>query len=688
MTRKRVGAWLIMLGCLVAGCASRQQQAAPIVKELHLTGNQALSDRQIQKKILTSATGWWPFAKKHLFDPVSWQADLKRIERLYIAHGYYQAEVVSDEVKQKPPDGVALSARISEGTPTHIGELTLEGLDPVPAKVRAEVLDELPLAKGKRFTEDDWEAAKEQLGKRLRARGYAKAKVEGRALVDVKTHQAALTVFITPGLPYRFGEIHVKSDPDAHIPPVFVWEQVRLAIAEGELYSEEALQEAERRLFGMGVFSSARVIAEDPDDATQQVALRVVVREAPFRTLRLGGGARVDQIRNEVRLISEWTNRNFHGGMRKLSLRAEAGWAFIPNVYEAYGGNAVAGSRDGPIGRLRLSFEQPRFLGRPSLREITTLESERTLEQTYNALSNRLHTGVSWQIRSRLQIYPAYHLEADYLDGPPVSGAVTSPLTLGCKTTNDECLVWLSYLEQLFTWDRRDHALEPKRGFLLSLGLQEGGGPLQGDFTYLRALPDARAYYSFGPDDDLTLSARLRVGGLWTGSGNPDDSAVITRFYAGGAVSMRGFNDRRLSPLLLAPAPNNPAVMLTVPIGGNGMVEGSFEARYTITPSVRLAGFVDFGEVTRGPFSPGDIPGLLWAAGLGLRYLTPIGPIRVDVAYRLPFGTLPGLYTVNPAGVIEPVPYDAAGGCFGFGSSASLVTDGNCVLHIAIGEAF
>ena len=62
-----------MLGVLVAGCASRQQQAAPTVKELHLTGNKALSDRQIQKKILTSATGWWPFAKKHLFDPVSWQ---------------------------------------------------------------------------------------------------------------------------------------------------------------------------------------------------------------------------------------------------------------------------------------------------------------------------------------------------------------------------------------------------------------------------------------------------------------------------------------------------------------------------------------------------------------------------------------------------------------------------------------
>ena len=75
-------------------------------------------------------------------------ADLKRIERLYVARGYYQAEVVSDEVKQKPPDGVALSAQISEGPPTHIGQVTIEGMEPVPADVRAKVLDELPLRTG------------------------------------------------------------------------------------------------------------------------------------------------------------------------------------------------------------------------------------------------------------------------------------------------------------------------------------------------------------------------------------------------------------------------------------------------------------------------------------------------------------------------------------------------------------
>ena len=101
------------------------------------------------------------------------------------------------------------------------------------------------------------------------------------------------------------------------------------------------------------------------------------MREAPFRTLRLGGGARFDQIRNEVRLIGEWTNRNFLGGMRRLTARAEAGWAFIPNVYAAISDDWRRRARNGPIARLRLEFEQPRFLGRPSLRERSALEISR-----------------------------------------------------------------------------------------------------------------------------------------------------------------------------------------------------------------------------------------------------------------------------------------------------------------------
>jgi hypothetical protein len=300
--------------------------------------------------------------------------------------------------------------------------------------------------------------------------------------------------------------------------------------------------------------------------------------------------------------------------------------------------------------------------------------------------------GVIWQPRSRLTIFPSYHLEGDYLNGPPVSSAASAPLTLGCDTTSDHCFVWLSYLEQVVTWDRRDRPLEPRKGFYTSLSVQEGGGPLGGDFNYIRVLPDVRGYFSLGEDDALTFSARLRVGELWPISGNPEDSAVVTRFYGGGANSMRGFNDRRLSPLLLVPAPASaPGVTLSLPIGGDGMIDGSFEVRYSLTQALRLATFVDYGQVTTGQVAPSDAGHLLWAVGLGLRYLTPIGPLRLDVARRLPFGRLPPLYSTDTAGnILPPQPYAVDEGCFGLFSShpVTSVSDGLCVLQISIGEAY
>jgi translocation and assembly module TamA len=678
----------------LVGCASQQKEghgqgeSAPVVRDLTISGNDALSSGDIEKRILTEEKSWWPFSATPRFDPVTWQADLKRIERLYVANGFYQAEIVKSDVRNEPPDGVAVTVEVREGKPTHVGTLDVQGLPPAE---RDAVMKRLPLAPGAVFKEEDWAATKRLLTDRLRNLGYYKASVEGKALVDVGTQRADLTLIVEPGRRYFFGDIEVDTVPGARVPGYVVWEQVRLAIKEGEAFNDKAIEEAQRRVFGLGLFATIRVVAGEPDETTARIPVRVVVREGPFRTLRLGVGARADQIRNEVRGVAEWTNRDFLGGTRRLTARAEAGWAFLPNIWAVINNDVASVPRNGPIARVRFDFEQPRFLGRPSLRERSSLEIDRTLEQTYNAFSTRAMTGVVWQIWSTLAIFPAYRIEADYLNGAPINSAATAPLTLGCETTSDHCFVWLSYLDPLITWDRRDHVFDPRHGTYASLSLQAGGGPLGGDFDYLRVLPDVRAYQSFGEGGALTLSARLRAGELWTASGNPDDSAVVTRLYAGGSQSMRGFSDRRLSPLLLVPPPPGaPNATYTVPVGGNGMIDGSFELRYSLTKSLRAAVFVDYGQVRRGRLEPGDVAHVLWAVGVGVRWITPIGPIRVDLARRLPFGELPPLLAVDAAGAIVEVPYVANDSCFGIGGShtSGPVPDSLCALHIAIGEAF
>ena len=95
--------------------------------------------------------------------------------------------------------------------------------------------------------------------------------------------------------------------------------------------------------------------------------------------------------------------------------------------------------------------------------------------------------------------------------------------------------------------------------------------------------------------------------------------------------------------------------------------------------------------MTTGLLDPRDVASVLWAVGPGLRYLTPVGPVRVDLAFRLPFGRLPPLFATDAAGQIVEIPsYPVDNSCFGlFGSHpATPVTDSLCVLHISIGEAF
>lgn len=688
--------WMSLALSFTAGCAHKSPGTAPIVKKLDIQGNHALSDGAIEDKILTTKTGWWPFATKYRFDPVIWSTDLQRIKRLYQTRGYYQAEVVRDQATLDPPDGVALKLEVKEGQPTRIGRLDVEGLEGLPEARRLALLGELPLGVGRVLLERDWEAAKSLLVTRLRNDGYAQVMVEGVALVDVHTQQAALKLAVRLGPQYRFGEIQIDTGGDQAIAAAWIWDQVRLAIPEGDFFSDEALGEAQHRVQNMGVFAAVKVTPGTPDPDAQRIPVHVETREAPLRTLKLGGGVRIDQIRNEARLVSEWSNRNFRGGMRRLTIHGEAGWAFIPNTY-AVATNAQSDTqlRNGPIARLQVDFEQPNFLRRPSLRERSSIALNRTLEQTYDDLGGRLVNGVIWQPRASLSIFPSHHLEGDQLNGPPGAGALTAPLTLGCHTTNESCFVWLSYLEEVITWDRRDDTLEPRQGFYASLSLQQGGGPLLGNFNYYRVLPEVRGYLSFGDDKQLTFAARLKVGELLPTSGNAQDSAVVTRFYGGGTQSMRGFNDRRLSPLLISQLPSSPGnpnpPTVTLPIGGNGLIDGSFEVRYAVTANLILAAFYDVGQVSMGRLGPQDFAHPLMAVGFGLRYRTPVGPVRIDFARRLLVGNPPPLFRVDQDSgqLVQENGYKVDDSCFGLGGSGgSVVSDNLCVLHISIGEAF
>ncbi len=704
--RRRGGAYpagLVALGCWAAGCAGTDgpRVEGPIVTGIDIRGADALSKSAIKERLATRETGWWPFAKKYRFDPVEWQIDLERIERYYETQGYYRTEVVLAEEMDRKKGEVALRVRVRENEPVRIGDVTVRGLEPLAPGRRESLLDDLPLRPEEVFLERRWVQAKTLIIDRLKNEGHAAAALVGEASLDLQANRGKLDLLVDPGPSYRFGEVIVNTPPGAKVDPALVREQIDLALGPDPQFAPDALEEAQRRVFAMGVFATARVAAGEPDPTRGVVPVLVDLREAPFHTVRLGGGVAIDQVRQEARLLAGWRDRSFLGELRKLGLEAVAGWAFIPSALAVARDEGQVPVRHGAIFRATADFEQPRFLARPSLGLVSLLEAERTIEPAYDALGGRVRPGVIWQPRSSTALSASYNLQGYWLNGPPSLTPATAPLALGCAT--DPCFVVLSYLEQIVSWDRRDHPLEPRRGFFLSLALQQGGGPLGGDFEYLRILPEARAYATPGDDGALTVALRLRMGTLVPRSGRAEDSPVVARFYAGGANSMRGFGLRRLSPMLLLPVDGaNSEERVALPIGGNGLVEGSLELRTRVRENLLLAAFADFGAVTRERLPLRDAGALLWATGVGLRYLSPIGPIRLDLGVRLPFGRPPPLYAPDgteityqrlAGGVVEPGREDGSHidkSCFGIGGSgaSSWVPGGLCSIHLSIGEAF
>jgi len=686
------------------------------VDDLSIEGNSALKESAIKEKILTGESSWLPWwfpiwGHTEWFDESAWQADLRRITRLYEANGYYQARILDEQQNPNGPGHVKLLVKVFEGEPARIANLTYTGLDPLPPEHRERATKKLPLQQGLIFLEREWQETKQLLAARLRELGYAEVVVTGEALVDARAARVDVTLDVQSGTRYRFGQIFVATDANAQVPPKLIADVARPEIPPGDWYSESALANAQARIFQMGVFAGVKVTRGAPNRENETVPTVIDVKEAPFHSVRLGGGANIDMIRNEVRLIAEYTDRNL--GLAKLfnkdylldrlSVKGKVGWAFLPNVFQVAAGSP--GAKNGPIFRVLTEYQVPRAFGARTVDFTSSLDLQRTLDVTYDYIGGELKLGFIWRPILNLTIFPSANLDLYFLSAQVTVRDNVPTAVLGCPLAPDPCVT--SFLDVLVEWDKRDNKLEPHDGYYAALTTT--GGVAQTDVVrpFLRVVPEVRGYVSFGEAKRLTLAAKLKLG---TFVGDDENTPALLRFFSGGSY-MRGFYQRRLSPLVAVPVsdPDHPGQDLydvtttksgrvvgpdTLPVGGNSLVEASFEVRWNVWGDLVLSVFNDWGLVTAKPLLRGvDFAQYLYAAiGLGARYRTPIGPIRLDVAYRLPLG---GPQQVDP-GSVKTFRNDP--GCF-FGLGASSVyqstpmsfagaPDSRCALHISIGEAF
>jgi translocation and assembly module TamA len=727
--------WLGAL--LILACQHvRPAPDARSVDSLRIEGTKALSQREIEGKLATVASSALPIVgRTEWFDASAWQADLRRIVRIYESKGYYQARIVEQHVDESVPGAVRLSVRVSEGNPARVASVTVSGLQTLEAPLARRIEEELPFKSGDIFLEESWVAAKAAIGRKLKEGGYADADVSGTAAVDAANEKVAIELKVVSGIRYRFGQLYAPAVPGAVVPPRLLVAQVDGEIQPGDWFTESALESAQRRLSQMGVFSVVKVTpgATEPDTGT--VPVIVDVREAPMRSVRGGFGFGGDLIRQEVRLLGEYTNRNlgfsrlFNKSARldRLTLKGKVGWAFLPTIWTVFSNSST--SQNGLFGRLQLEYEVPRFWGFRTLSLETSVEALRTLDLAFDYWGAEYKLGLLWKPRPDFIVFPSVNFNAYGLntDIPLFSAAPSA--ALGCPRLPLLCVV--SFADLQIEWDRRDNKLEPTQGTYASVSIQAGVSRGESLEPYWRIVPELRGYRSFF-GDRLTLAGKVRLGTLVAGTTN---TPVVARFFSGGAL-MRGFNQRRLSPLV-AFAPDmteadfvrrfgqqgadtssvetrdraRQAVQqcsqsrrtdnaqaecqryedgVALPVGGNGLAEASFEVRFRVFSDFVLAAFADVGLVTEAPLGVGTNWGqsLYVAVGLGARYRLPIGPLRLDLGFRLP--SIGGPQQLSQLGAI-PVNVVPSNGCLFSGPSQGSYAgapENWCSIHLSIGEAF
>lgn len=592
-----------------------------------------------------------------LFDEHVLERDLARIERAYRARGYYDAHVRAGRVRQDG-DEVVVEIHVDEGEPVVTAEAALEGVDDVPdvmkVAMRLEIGSLLPV--GSPFDERKYERAHDELHAILVDHGYAWAEVEREARVDLVSHRARVRFIVTPGPRARFGEVTYEGLGELPARPLLG----ALAIDEGELYDHSELVRAQQDALELGLFSSVTVtpdLGEGPPDGVEEPAVPVHVEVTPasLRTVRAGGGVKLDAIEADVHGLIGWESRNFLGGARRFRVDLKPGLTLYPLRIN----NWVAPNQPLPKGRLEAELRQPSFI-----------ESRTTglVEASFAAFPVLLKTdpqpddpvigyvdahgavGLArrfWKLNVALRKHVEYARPFAYVQQ-------LDPLLED---------VVLGYPELILGLDLRDDPLAPHEGLHVETALQSA---LYADGKDFRVAPTVRGYVPIG--DEVTLALRAGVGFLFpfdygdtigsqlrTGDGANSRAEVrdlqllyFRGFFGGGPRSNRGYPPRTLGPHapvpFLSPASaaaevacenDQASSVCSVPIGGQTTWDASVELRYPILDPLSGATFCDAADV-----APGQVElrfnRLHLSCGSGLRYGTPVGAIRLDVAVRIP----------------------------------------------------
>lgn len=542
-------------------------------------------------------------------DDYQLQLDKERIITAYQKKGYFSVEVHS--AIEHHGDAVQVVFTVTEGkrATTHV---EIDGLPPEVPLEKARAL--IAIRDNGPFDYDTFDEAKDPLLLLVSDAGYARAHVEADVVADKLHAQATVRYVVYPGPRSTFGPITIAGATGMLADAV----RARITFEEGQPYSTTQLLRTQTALYQFGRFSTVRVDPDRNGDAAV-IAVKITVAEGDHVEVRLGFGGGIDPLTYFGRVHGAYSRIGVFTPLTTLAFDLRPEYAL---EQDQCGWDFWHCKRDPRVRALATLTQQDLFV--PNMKGDLELGVDYLTVEAYTKIGAHSRIGLTTplgtpRVQLRLSwIYSYSDFYKLYID----PGFAPQ---LGINHDN-----YVGNYNAAISVDLRDKPIEPRQGVYADLRVTKGTKYALGDFDYFQATPEVRGFISLG---STTFAARSRFGAIW------GDVPETERYYGGGMASQRGFAQRRLSPSVPGSVNTMTGVVGgPVVVGGAALIESSIEIRQPIgSPGGIDLGavvFLDGGDVT-SKVSQIDVTNQHWAVGAGLRFISPIGPIGLDVGYRL-----------------------------------------------------
>lgn len=509
--------------------------------------------------------------------------DAELLTSLLQSEGYYDAEV--EPAIEREGELIVVELRAAPGPRFTFEAVELRGIEAAGERA-AKLRDAFAVKAGDPVVADEVIAAGVALRVALGEEGFALAEVGAQDIVlDHERATAKLVLPVTPGPVARFGDIRVTGQPPFSARHVGVIAR----FDKGDKYERSEVDDLRRALVATGLVASVETKLV-PIDGGRVVDVAVHLEPAPMRTIagELGYGTG-----EGVRLEASWQHRNFFNPEGALTLRG------------------VAGTQEQLAA---VSLRRSNFRRRDQV--LTAQVSASNVNRdAFDAKTLLLAAGIERQSNFIWQKKWTWSLGGELLYSDERD-------TIEATGEKRRRTFYIAALPASLTYDGSDSLLDPTTGFRLGGRVSPELSLHAGTFGYTRAQLDASAYHPVS--DSVVAAGRIRLGTII--GADRDDIAPSRRFYAGGGGSVRGYGYQRLGP---RDADGDP-------IGGRSLAEFALEARIRLKAfggNFGIVPFIDGGTLSTK--SSPDFGDWQFGAGIGLRYYSSFGPIRVDVGTPL-----------------------------------------------------